>query len=130
MHKDSTHATAYDYCIVFKTEVLQLQFQTTCTARVTGYLIYAPVDKGRDNVAQDILKCYGNDELIELADYFMTICCRQYPCSCSELKSRMRYFEFSVRAAKGRTPAPSNHPSNPEFDNIQQMLGCLLGESP
>jgi len=39
-------------------------------------------------------------------------------------------FGIPVRSTKGPTPSPSNHPSRPSFDNVQDTFRYLIEEAP
>ncbi|KAI0308859.1 hypothetical protein OF83DRAFT_1072882 [Amylostereum chailletii] len=82
-------------------------------AGVLGYMLReAPRDSGRDNVARDINLC-GDDQaaLLALGQHY---------------SDALLHF----KAAKGRTPTPSQHPSPPSSDEQTATSGDLSEEAP
>lgn len=104
-------------------------------ARLLGYMIiHAPTDLGRRNISSEITSCRNKEEFFDLAKLYIQHflrCCKYllldssnswWTCSSS--------FKSTVKAAKGRTPIPSNHPSRPSFDNVSDTFIHMLLEAP
>ncbi|KAF9220142.1 hypothetical protein BS17DRAFT_739680 [Gyrodon lividus] len=83
-------------------------------ARILGYLILeGPSDYARVAVAQEVISCEGDEEKLA---------------ACGKL-----YCDHYIRAFrkyKGRTPAPSSHPSRPSFDSRKALIMYMLKEAP
>ncbi|KAG8929474.1 hypothetical protein FRC02_005533 [Tulasnella sp. 418] len=80
-------------------------------ARFLGYVILeAPTTTGQENFAREVTSCQDGATLCKLAKFYID------------------HFVRCFRAAKGRTPIPSEHPSRPSFDDIQETLAYLLRE--
>ncbi|THH07530.1 hypothetical protein EW146_g9291 [Bondarzewia mesenterica] len=108
--------TAYEKCL--NLEILPATPQRTPSlqmcARVLGYMMLeAPLPAGRDNVSNEIVDCADAEALRRLARLYMDT-----------------FVYRLIRAAKGRTPASSNHPSRPSFDNIKETFKYLLEDAP
>jgi hypothetical protein len=132
----STYFNAYNICAHFEglAAVLTLESLTLAPlvcARLLGFMIiHAPSASGRDNITQEIISCCNGEKFRDLAKYYVDHFLRCCEYQLAYLYCHALHHESTVRASKGHTHVPSHHPSRPSFDNIQQMLGYLIQESP
>lgn len=125
------HANAYDRCIMLETHTPNLNSKppTLVCARLLGYLlIHALVDKGRDSVADDILNCRCNEDLIELADFFIThlFRCCEYPLKLMHTRSRVIIHDLDISDFQSRPQktVPQHHPTIRQTRNSKILRKC------
>ncbi|KAK0199866.1 hypothetical protein DFS33DRAFT_1365519 [Desarmillaria ectypa] len=81
-------------------------------ARVLGFtLMEAPSDLGRDHMAESINNGNTDDTLLALGKYY--------------IQRLLRVF----KSAKGPTPLPSEHPSRPSIDDMQEFSKYILQQA-
>ena len=103
-------------------------------ARLLGRMILeAPGDAGRMEFSREVSRCGDDMQLQNVADiykdHFLRICkSKLSPASCSSVFLTINL--YTVRRAKGRTPAPFIHPSSSSFNTMQNALSHRLLESP
>ncbi|KAF5348781.1 hypothetical protein D9756_009749 [Leucocoprinus leucothites] len=103
---------AYDQCLASEREAGSEQ-ELMC-ARCLGYfLIEAPVVHGQHTVAKDILLCNGDKRAMDhLAQLYIN------------------HIILLFRQNKGKTPAPSYHPSRPSFDDNSLFYSATIEPAP
>ncbi|TFK31757.1 hypothetical protein BDQ12DRAFT_707890 [Crucibulum laeve] len=74
------------------------------SCRILGYLIHF--------VTQEIFSCKDNESFVALGQTYYN------------------FYIKAFRSNKGRTPAPSSHPSRRSFDNLKDIIGGTLVEAP
>jgi hypothetical protein len=122
--------SAYNVCLDF--ESWATTDQSRIRARVLGYLIiHAPSVAAAHEVVNVIHSCaHEFQDLSDLGDtfidYFIRLCkfffsIQHYP---STPTSR------PVKKIEGRTPASSDHPSRPSFDQVKRELKDGIREAP
>jgi hypothetical protein len=127
---------AYATCLALQASFPLLNWESPSTqvcARLLGYMIiHSPTDDGRVNIVNEINSCSNDEELHNLAkfyiDNFLRVC-ELLPTHREELIFR-HLIHRTVRQQKGRTPVPSGHISRPSFDEMQETLKYLLVEPP
>ncbi|EGN98521.1 hypothetical protein SERLA73DRAFT_74721 [Serpula lacrymans var. lacrymans S7.3] len=88
---------------------------TLVLARVLGYiLIHAPNDTTLTNLSNEIADAYamGLEALADLGLHYINVFIRCF------------------KRANGRTPAPSEHPSRPSFDDTRDFMMHISQQSP
>ncbi|KIY49502.1 hypothetical protein FISHEDRAFT_41664 [Fistulina hepatica ATCC 64428] len=114
--------SAYNLCLDLESKVLDNlaivpqvgQLTPLVCARLLGrMLLEAPTDEGRKNVAAEIVRCNGDDVLLqELANLYKDHLLRCF------------------YKGNGRTPASTLHPSALSFDLKKQKISALLALTP
>jgi len=101
-------------------------------ARILGYMILeAPTDEGRTELATEIVRCVGDEDLQKLAEIYKNHLLRV----CKPLFRWLSHpltkdVSLSVLGNKGRTPTPTRHPSAPSFDAQAASISTLLMRTP
>ncbi|CCM02473.1 uncharacterized protein FIBRA_04573 [Fibroporia radiculosa] len=105
--------SAYDVCLRFEEQVAG-DDKATIYARILGYLIlHAPSGGALQQVVKEIHSCSEDyNRLSALGECFMN------------------QFFRPFKKYKGRTPAPSSHPSQPSFDILKTDLRAKIQEAP
>ncbi|KAK0475926.1 hypothetical protein IW261DRAFT_1493671 [Armillaria novae-zelandiae] len=80
-------------------------------ARVLGFTLTEASDEGRDHMAQAIGSGSTDNTLLALGKYY--------------IQHLLRVF----KSHKGRTPAPSEHPSRPDLDDVQEFCKFILEQA-
>ncbi|KIM79419.1 hypothetical protein PILCRDRAFT_823348 [Piloderma croceum F 1598] len=77
--------------------------------RVLGYMLQElPWCDGRSKMASEVNSCVSEQHLVDLGMFYIN------------------HFLRSFRSAKGPTPAPSEHPSRPSFDDERDMNSDVI----
>ncbi|KAF7965899.1 hypothetical protein HWV62_40981, partial [Athelia sp. TMB] len=110
-YQSATVRGAYDAALRFESGVeawqgISRKSNGLVYARLLGQLLLqAPGEQGRAHAALEIVSCAGDfDRLYALAELWISHLVRAF------------------KSAKGRTPAPSSHPSRSSFDSQQQDI--------
>ncbi|KAF8227805.1 hypothetical protein L208DRAFT_1365677 [Tricholoma matsutake] len=104
--------SAYRVCLAFQQQVTEKPLITH--ARILGYLIlHAPTENARHEIVKAIHSCNNDfNVLSKLGQSFID------------------YYIRPFKKFKGRTPAPSDHPSRPSFDKDKKDLQGTIREAP
>jgi len=96
--------------------------------RVLGYMLRElPWDDGRSKIASEINSCTDERSLADLGVFYINHFLRA--CEYNWCRSNLTLL-CSVRSSKGPTPAPSEHPSRPSFDDERDMNSDVITEAP
>jgi len=106
--------SAYSLCRELETSDIARDYESTpppdTCARVLGYSLVYLRPAGATNLAAEILACSSREDIIDLGAFIV------------------RTFVRTFKRAKGRTPAPSAHPSRPSFEDQRSFYEDLLQE--
>lgn len=94
--------------------LLPLESEHPVDVRLCGWMmIHAPVEAGRDYVAECVNRCTNDEDIIAVGQGYLL------------------YFVAYFRATLNRpTPSPSTHPSRPSMDLLQADIAAMLREAP
>ncbi|KAF5310633.1 hypothetical protein D9619_008090 [Psilocybe cf. subviscida] len=111
--------SAYDRCLREERRLMERRDQGPNTQlrlvsiRILGCLIHhAPTDVAVGTVVKEIHSCKEDADLYDVGDLYLRALTRAF------------------KAAKGQTPAPSNHASRPSFDTLSDMIKDYLEPAP
>ncbi|KAK0477722.1 hypothetical protein EDD18DRAFT_1087631 [Armillaria luteobubalina] len=82
-------------------------------ARVLGFTLTEASDDGRDHMAQFISSGSTDNTLLALGKYYI---------------QRFKLLR-AFKSQKGRTPAPSEHPSRPDLHDVQEVCKYILQQA-
>ncbi|KAK0495631.1 hypothetical protein EDD18DRAFT_1392449 [Armillaria luteobubalina] len=82
-------------------------------ARVLGFTLAEASDDGRDHMAQSISSGSTDNTLLALGKYYI---------------QRFKLLR-AFKSQKGRTPAPSEHPSRPDLHDVQEVCKYILQQA-
>jgi hypothetical protein len=121
--------SAYRVCLAFQEQATEKNL--IIHARILGYLIlHAPTANARHEIVKAIHSCNNDFKVLsKLGQSFIDYYIR--PCKFSfSIKEDLRNNSHSVKKFKGRTPAPSDHPSRPSFDKDKKDIQAMIREAP
>jgi hypothetical protein len=89
-------------------------------ARLLGYLIlHVQNATGRAKVADQVVAALDNENLVEVAQFYINHFIKACMSLCFPLCIALTL--LTVKRASGPTPAPSDHPSRPSFEEERQI---------
>ena len=91
-------------------------------ARLLGHLLVLSKN-GRQTLAQEITDASGNAVLVDLAKFYITHFVKV--CAYSVILVDHTLTVLLVKRASGRTPAPTEHPSRPSFEDERNALASI-----
>lgn len=97
-------------------------------ARLLGHLLLlVPNAGGQETLAEEIDNASTNDMLIELAQFYINHFIKT--CKCVWFTVCNEFILSTVKRSSGPTPAPSDHPSRPSFEE-ERDFSVNLNEPP
>jgi hypothetical protein len=120
---------AYRQCVMMETEAGG-NGETLMLARCLGYLILELPGESNQVVAHEVVACNADfQEMAKLShlyiDHLIRLCK-----SCFSFNHHSSLIHFLVRQTKGKTPAPSDHPSRPSFELHRAFFSEAVESAP
>jgi hypothetical protein len=100
-------------------------------ARCLGYLVIEADNDARSHLSHEILGCAGDrDRINSLAEFYINHLFRLCESFLEFLVTASSFIFLLVRKTKGRTPKPSEHPSQPSFENDRDFFSLTVDPAP
>lgn len=128
---------AYQRCLALEAETPDLKAPPHCPppivcARLLGHLLrLAPAGNGQGQLQREVASATDNTVLMHVAGVYLSNFirgCKPQPFHCLFDQSVLLCGLSTVKRSSGPTPAPSEHPSRPSFEDAREYAMGMVEE--